>query len=100
MDKRSNKKIESRSETGESQVETDRRFAMIEKPIDVQITIHINNLILTYGTNIIGEFKDYLYYPDLFVGGFQIKQLCNHYGDDKIKNWFGVIYGWDFKKAE
>ena len=72
-------------------------FAMLDKPIDVQLTIHINNLINTYGKDLIKEFKLKLYNPENdYHGGQQIKQLVNHYGLDTVKNWFTLIYGWDF----
>lgn len=73
-------------------------FALKTSPVDVQLTVHVNNLLNTYGAQVINEFKDKLNNPES-VGGQQITQLINYYGIEVVKNWFTLIYGWDFKKV-
>jgi hypothetical protein len=82
--------------TGESSNNiTVGKFALLNQPVDYQITVHINNLIITYGKYIIKDFKSHLYEPN-DLSGLVVRQLCDHYGIDKMRQWFTLIYGWDF----
>lgn len=70
-------------------------FPLMEMPIMAQLTIHINNLILTYGKDVIQDFKIQLTQNEN-VGGLTIEQLINYYGQDTLKQYFTLIYGWSF----
>ena len=70
-------------------------FKLLEWPVTAQITIHVNNLILTYGNKVLGDFKNHLYQNES-TGGLTIEQLINYYGHDKMKEYFNLIYGWNF----
>lgn len=78
------------------------KFKIEDRPIAVQLTIHVNNLILTYGSkSIIPEFKSILYNPELLneSGSLMVKQIINHYGVGTCQKWFKDIYGWGFEKV-
>lgn len=79
-------------------------FPLKRSPIDYQLTIHINNLLLTYDKrHIIAAFKEHLNNPEKYANSFQyggsIRNLVNHYGVETLRNWFTEIYGWEFKKV-
>lgn len=75
-------------------------FPMDKKPIAVQLTVHINNLLNTYPNSkkvIIQEFKDVLIKGDEPYSGY-VKRIVHHYGRRNLKKWFKDIYGWEFEK--
>lgn len=74
-------------------------FRLLESPITAQITIHINNMILTYGNGIIQDFKEYLSQKDTYLlqNG---QQIVEYYGEDKMREYFSLIYGWTFEMIE
>ena len=78
-------------------------FPMFSRPVDVQLTIHINNLLSTYGSKtILAVFKDFLYNPENmnnFSHDARLGQMINYYGVEACQDWFASIYGWDFKKV-
>lgn len=81
----------------------DGKFAMNSRPIAAQITIHMNNLFVTYNKKqIVKTFKEFLYNPETIndlPGNITIKSLINHYNIDIMKNWFIQVYGWKFEKV-
>lgn len=77
------------------------KFRMDESPVAVQITKHINNLLLTYPAQrkqILTEFKRTLTTPELKSLNFRIGQLVDHYGVFTFRTWFKDIYGWSFNQ--
>jgi len=76
----------------------DGNFSLSKMPVDYQLTVHINNLLSTYGKKIIQEFKAALYEQDNpeIYHSIIIIRIINHYGIDKVKAWFTLIYGWNF----
>lgn len=78
-------------------------FAMQNRPMAVQLTLHINNLICTYDRKeVITTFKRRLnklpYSVDRKINT-RMESLLSYYGEDYIKNWFKEIYGWSFEGA-
>lgn len=71
-------------------------FPLMNMPIDYQLTIHVNNLLVFYGNGIIKEIKKELYGEAYSL--FYTKNLVIHYGASKVQDWFTLIYGWDFNK--
>lgn len=72
-------------------------FALRKQPIDVQLTVHINNLINTAGkSRIIVEFKRVL------SGGAStnnnVNTIIDYYGVEDVKGFFLLVYGWEFDK--
>lgn len=75
-------------------------FPLRDKPLDVQLTVHINNMLNCYGKDVIKEFKLQLNDPESQdIQSRQIVNIINHYGIENVKQWFEVVYGWEFKKA-
>jgi hypothetical protein len=78
-------------------------FKLMREPIDYQITVHVTNLLNTYPKNEVTQtFKAFLYNPeamDKVHSGQTIKALITYYGVEKFRNWFTLIYGWEFKKV-
>lgn len=77
-------------------------FPLALQPLDLQITIHVNNLINTYGSKaIVKEFKTLLNDPPLIeesrFGSLVIRQIIRYYGISKMREWFTLIYGWQFE---
>lgn len=79
------------------------RFKLGQSPVAVQITVHVQNLIIQYGPNITREFKSVLmesYESDLALdSNFRIDQLIGHYGFEVVRQWFTDIYGWTYENA-
>lgn len=76
-------------------------FALCKTPDAYQLTIHVTNLIETYGPTIIKAFKGYLYNPETLLTNMsevRVRVIINHYGIPTCQKWFTDIYGWDFKK--
>lgn len=85
-----------------------RIFPLALEPLDVQITIHVNNLLNTYGNNAIKEIKHLLNnsieveeynFDELQIGSLVIRQLIRYYSVSKMQSWFKMVYGWSFEKA-
>lgn len=74
------------------------KFNLMNSPDLAQITIHVNNLLITYGKDVIKEFKEKLYNPDSSIGGLTVRQLIEYYGQERMQEFFTLIYGWDFNK--
>jgi hypothetical protein len=70
-------------------------FPLRDKPLDVQITVHINNVLNCYGKTLIKDFKEKLYNPEIESNRL-VNRIIDHYGIENIKQWFSLIYGWEF----
>jgi hypothetical protein len=103
MDSRFTKEVleQTKVESGEAEINNVvvGNFPLMKQPVDYQITIHVNNMLNAYGKSVIKQFKEHLYNPEA-VGGIQIKRLVNHYGIDAMRDWFTLIYGWDFTEQK
>lgn len=77
-------------------------FPLASQPQDLQITIHVNNLLNTYGKHVTKELKHILNNPeqleDYQFGSLVIRQLIRYYGISKMRQWFALVYGWTFDK--
>lgn len=82
----------------------ERRFPMMKSPVDVQLTVHINNILNTYpdmNKIVFDEFKQRIYNNNISVFSPMdrtIQQLINHYSPARFKAWFKLVYGWEFKE--
>lgn len=86
-------------ETGESQNVTVGDFPMFGQPIPYQLTIHVNNLFTQYDkTMITNTFKNLLENPEYIgkSGHTRINQIIDYYGVDLCRDWFTLVYGWQF----
>ena len=87
-------------------------FPLAAQPVDYQISVHINNLLLTYSVGkqaglhrrrMVASFKALLEKPeelDSGLHGVRITQIVRAYGVEKMREWFGLIYGWEFKNEK
>lgn len=79
------------------------RFALGQSPVAVQLTVHINNLLVQYGPMVTREFKGILDNPEMLDeardSNFRINQLIEFYGFETMRKWFTDIYGWTYKGA-
>jgi hypothetical protein len=77
-----------------------KEFKLTKSPVSVQLTVHINNLLITYGShNIIPLFKDYLFNPTSLEkdkSGIVVQNIIRYYGIKTCQDWFTLIYGWNF----
>jgi len=89
---------------------TSKQFGLETRPLAAQLTIHINNLLLTYPENK----KDILKYMKFILNNTNKKSysgninwaivnrceaLVSFYGESFCKKWFTDIYGWKFNKV-
>lgn len=79
-------------------------FPMSKRPTAVQLTIHINNLLITYDISkqtVYDDFKAMLSYDKTSKKycSVQVRQLVNYYGVKTCRKWFKDIYGWEFKRG-
>ena len=87
-------------------------FPLGDSPRDVQLTYHINNVLLTYPARkkeILECFKKCLNKKKLIITyndkfHFDVKpriqQIVDIYGIPACRNWFKLIYGWEIKKGK
>lgn len=87
--------------TGEDSTVVIGKFALLDRPIMSQLTVTINNLILTYGSNsIIPQFKAALFNPEnisIYNTGFIVRNVILYYGINSCKQYFAIIYGWKYE---
>jgi hypothetical protein len=77
-------------------------FALMKDPVDVQLTKHITNLLVTYGPDGLNGFRYYLHHPGkIDTSGMFVRsrELINYYGYEKCRQWFTLIYGWEYEKV-
>ncbi len=74
-------------------------FPLARQPIAFQLTIHINNLIAGEGSGrVLQEFKDALYLgTDSSM--YHVNNIIDYYGEDDCKDYFTLVYGWEFKET-
>lgn len=83
-------------------------FLLSQQPISYQISIHVNNLLLTYSNGkqgnlirkrMVAGIKATLTNPEKIANGTEgvrITQLIEYYGVEKMREWFTMVYGWSF----
>jgi len=77
------------------------RFPLSNSPLAVQLTIHINNMFITWPKqkkDLLRDFKGAL--NGSKEGSKRAHQLIDHYGMNFCKQWFKDIYGWEFKQED
>lgn len=93
----------SKEETGEGGDLIVGSFPLSKSPIDVQLTIHVNNLF-----NCGSGGKDYwvIMFKDALksIGNAnnapdRVEQIIRFYGIRKVRTWFNMVFGWEFEKA-
>lgn len=76
-------------------------FPLSSAPVDYQLSVHVNNLLLTYNREaIIKGFKEALSNPERLKAGLcgvRVTQIIQTYGVPKCQEWFTMVYGWDHK---
>ena len=76
------------------------KFPMDEKPVAVQLTIHFNNLFLTYDKKyVIKEFKSILVEGEEPTT-IRAKQLLAQYGRRNLKRWFKTVFAWEYPRKK
>lgn len=70
-------------------------FKLMDEPIAVQMTVHVNNLRNTYGDSVIKAFIDTLD-GGMYVS-LTVEQLIEYYGIEYCRQWFTEFYGVKFK---
>lgn len=83
-------------------------FPLAQQPVDYQISVHVNNLLLTYSNGkqgnlirkrMVAGIKATLTNPEKMsqgTEGVRITQLIEYYGVEKMREWFTMVYGWSF----
>lgn len=82
-------------------------FKLTNEPAAIQLSVHINNILNTehYGRDTsLSIIKAYLTNPENkrpMKGSinWRIRQLCEYYGIQFIRDWFSLVYSWSFKEA-
>ena len=73
-------------------------FPLQKQPIPVQLTVHINNLIVSYSKEvIINDFKDSLNGETPNIT--KVSDLIDYYGVEDCRDFFQLVYGWKFKEV-
>lgn len=74
-------------------------FALKKEPLDVQLTVHVQNYLLTFGAGSIGSWKELLNNPEKMNDEslpLMVRQIVSHYGAKNVQQWFTTVYGWTF----
>lgn len=83
-----------------AQVYFDAGFALLSQPVALQLTLHVQNYLLTYQeAGSIGVWKRLLEKPDLLDDesvALMPRQIIRHYGVKACQLWFTTVYGWNF----
>ncbi len=72
---------------------------LMRSPKAVQLTVHVNNILLTYPddrSGVLKDFKKALTIPGYKVEYEPIARTINNIGAYYYKVWFGDIYGWTY----
>jgi len=77
-------------------------FPLAMQPGDFQLTVHVSNLTTTYKKEgILQSFKEVLTAPEKLqenLHGIRIRQIIEFYGIEKTRQWFTMVYGWNFNQ--
>jgi hypothetical protein len=74
-------------------------FALQSQPVALQLTVHVQNCLLTFGTGSIGSWKELLTNPEKINDEslpLTVRQIVSHYGIKNVQQWFTTVYGWTF----
>lgn len=81
------------------------KFGLMNSPVDVQLTVHINNMFHTWGKNQTIQAIKHEYgmtQTDLSFGQAnalkRFDDINSYYGEKIVRQWFTLIYGWKFKR--
>jgi hypothetical protein len=87
------------------------KFKLTGEPIDIQLTVHINNILnsnWTHWSHInrdvrLGILRSYVQDPHKspLKGsvGARIHQLMDYYGEHYVQRYFETVYGWTFEES-
>jgi len=78
------------------------KFKLDDSPVSVQLTKHINALLIYQDTNrkaVLDCFKTKLRNPELEGFNLRVNQIVDHYGVKACKDWFTLIYDWKFSEV-
>jgi hypothetical protein len=78
------------------------KFGLQDSPLMVQLTKHVNNLLITQATNksaVLDCFKTKINNPELEGFNSRVNQIVDYYGVNACKDWFKLIYDWKFEEV-